>query len=424
MAVSCGYAVALGLTSLKLKEVMSRLEDDGRPMTSQEVIPEVVPDTENAALVYEAVSRILKSAKVNGDSAFATLERLLSEENVTQDQAEMEKQFLEVLEQEQVRQAFLLLQHATHKKFCVYDLDYSKGAGLLLPHISELMSLSRILCAGVTMKLERGDVSAAWDDALTALRFANALEDEPLLISQLVRLRMFLNAAEVLQRVAVQVPPNEEQLREAVDLLSSFDDMTPLIRALDGERLLFGGWVFGLSREELRRTTVLGGDDPSVTLQLVTTLTPLMRYDEARYLEVMHTLTRHVQEMTAVPPAEMEESLMEGVPFFCIFTRMLVPAVSSVQETYLEMVATARVMQAGMVLSQQARATGVLPQDLTNLQGEMLIDPFTGEPLKFIPGPNGFVLYSVGKNRVDDGGEVFPNHLEKDILWSFERKRN
>jgi len=40
------------------------------------------------------------------------------------------------------------------------------------------------------------------------------------------------------------------------------------------------------------------------------------------------------------------------------------------------------------------------------------VDPFTGQPLRFRKLETGYVVYSVGENGVDDGGEE-----EKDITF-------
>ncbi len=53
--------------------------------------------------------------------------------------------------------------------------------------------------------------------------------------------------------------------------------------------------------------------------------------------------------------------------------------------------------------------TGRWPQSLDELVGEYLhdapIDPFSGRPLVYRRTPDGFLLYSVGANGVDDGGQ-------------------
>lgn len=46
--------------------------------------------------------------------------------------------------------------------------------------------------------------------------------------------------------------------------------------------------------------------------------------------------------------------------------------------------------------------------------GHVPVDPFTGEPFRYVPGQDGFRLYSVGGNLKDDGGE---EKAHADIVW-------
>jgi len=420
IAVSCVYGLAVGMTTLKLRNVMRQLKEDGRPLRKEEILPGPVPESENAALLYQAVILILKSEPGNGDSAFAELNQLASEWKAEERSSEFKQEFKTLLNQKRVQEALILLAHATTREFCVFDLDYTLGVSLELPHIMDLMSLSRILCARAELKLSQGDAQGAWEDALTAVRFANALRDEPILISQLVRIQMFMNAAELVQPIMLHASPDAGQREELEQLLTSFEDLTPYIRSLDGERLLLGEWVLSLPRDELRKTSVLGGVNSQFTLSMVTSLTPLMRYDQAKYMEVMNAFVRFAEEGAPVSPEAYEQELLSDVPFICIFTRMLVPSLSSIQDAYTEMVATARVIQAGVLLSDHTRKTGMVPQELKGPNTLTLTDPFSGEPLRYRPRPDGFVLYSIGQNRTDDAGQVSKASREGDIVWSFE----
>jgi hypothetical protein len=51
---------------------------------------------------------------------------------------------------------------------------------------------------------------------------------------------------------------------------------------------------------------------------------------------------------------------------------------------------------------------GALPQELKDLVPKVLkavpVDPFSGQPLRYLPRTNAFVIYSVGPDRKDDGG--------------------
>jgi hypothetical protein len=43
-------------------------------------------------------------------------------------------------------------------------------------------------------------------------------------------------------------------------------------------------------------------------------------------------------------------------------------------------------------------------------------DPFDGQPLRFKPTPDGLVLYSIGRDRKDDGGSDPEQKGEPDIV--------
>ena len=65
-----------------------------------------------------------------------------------------------------------------------------------------------------------------------------------------------------------------------------------------------------------------------------------------------------------------------------------------------------------------------LPEALTNLAPSYLhstpIDPYDGQPLRFKTTRNGYVVYSIGSNRVDDGGaEWKPRKSPKDTDVTF-----
>jgi hypothetical protein len=69
-------------------------------------------------------------------------------------------------------------------------------------------------------------------------------------------------------------------------------------------------------------------------------------------------------------------------------------------------IAYARLLGCVAAIRLHRQRTGRYPDSLETLQlGELAIDPFTGAPFVYRVDPQrGFLLYSKGKNRVDDGG--------------------
>jgi len=54
-----------------------------------------------------------------------------------------------------------------------------------------------------------------------------------------------------------------------------------------------------------------------------------------------------------------------------------------------------------------------------HFDGNVPLDPFVGKPFVYLPSEDSFVLYSVGRNLVDDGGEASVYAGEGDLLWQW-----
>lgn len=74
--------------------------------------------------------------------------------------------------------------------------------------------------------------------------------------------------------------------------------------------------------------------------------------------------------------------------------------------------AETEVTQLGLKVLRYRAEHGRLPENLEAVGGHTLLDPFSGQPYIYRPGANGFLLYSLGGNMKDDGGE-----RPKDVGW-------
>jgi hypothetical protein len=209
-------------------------------------------------------------------------------------------------------------------------------------------------------------------------------------------------------------------------MLSDYEDRTPLVLALDGERLLGGEWAFNLLRNGSAKTlTGIAGDESGlgeVLLGLYGAFKPLSLADHAAYLRIMGEYTRSAQQ----PYSPNEASVMDkkvGQMRSClhVVTAMIVPAIGRVKEVYWEMVAQMCVTRAGLAVLQDSKTQGAFPQTLESLKLKDLNDPFSNGPLLYRPGPNGFILYSVGPDQKDNNGSPKQKKQEGewDIVWQF-----
>ncbi len=81
-------------------------------------------------------------------------------------------------------------------------------------------------------------------------------------------------------------------------------------------------------------------------------------------------------------------------------------------------VATVRLLGCAAAVKRWRQQHGAYPPSLEVLQlGELIIDPFTGKPFVYrVDARRGFLLYSVGENRLDDGGRLSPESRAGDLL--------
>jgi hypothetical protein len=414
-------ALAVGFAR-HVRRAQAALISEGRPMTAQTIIPRPVAETENAAPLYRAAVMRLRATKADQGDLCSALSEAAAGSLAAASATGTATSLRVLLAQKATLEALAEIEEGTARPSCRYDIDYSKGAGILLPHLAELRTLSRILTARARVQAEDGDPAGAWRTAGAGLRLANALETEPLLISQLVRIAQAQQAMETVRRLCSHALPPLGDLAALDSLLKQFEDGRPFSASMDGERLLFGDWAFrSLPRSELRKTSIVGdAGGAKAWLVLASLFTPLLQRDYAAYLEVMHTYARNAAEPYSPDDANRGERLLAQVPPYCVLTRLLAPALSSAKIRHLEAVAQARVTRAGLGVLRHWREHRAYPATLAECGRANDVDPFTSRPLLYRANTDRAVVYSTGADGKDNGGEGTPPAGGKaaDIAWT------
>jgi hypothetical protein len=73
---------------------------------------------------------------------------------------------------------------------CDWSLDYDEGIGLLLPHLSKALTLTRLTALHARHEFEQGHWQAGWDDVTAMLKLARHIESTPIMIANLVGYRI------------------------------------------------------------------------------------------------------------------------------------------------------------------------------------------------------------------------------------------
>jgi len=425
VVMSLAYAIAVSVSAGKLHRVHAALREAGRPMHAYEVIPEDVPDTENAAPLYESAILLLESQPAEDENLLEHLSNLsakLKDNSIESDErAELET----LLGQDIVNEAISIVERGSHRSSCLFDRDYEAGMSILMPRLKELRDISRIIGAKAYFQAEAGHADVAWGLVITQLRVADALRNEPLLIGQLVRLASISLSCDTIQRVRELAPPSRQQTLDVESMLMSFDDITPMVLAIDGERLLFGEWLFALPKDELRKVVIDELGSPR-SLFCVLTSKPIFLTDHAAYTQLMGDYAQSIQR-----PYSLDEikALDERVEIACErrthpITGCITPAVGRVIMLQTEMMARTRIARVGLALLRYKQASDGFPDTLDPLKLQDIDDPFSDSSLIYRTQTDGFVLYSVGKNQKDNGGVAKESGKddEYDLVWRFPKE--
>ena len=92
-----------------------------------------------------------------------------------------------------------------------------------------------------------------------------------------------------------------------------------------------------------------------------------------------------------------------------IYTSLLLPAFVPATEAAARSQAILQAADAGIAIELYRREHGgELPKSLADLAPKYLaavpVDPYTGQPMFYKVTPEGFAIYAVGRNGLDDGG--------------------
>jgi hypothetical protein len=364
--------------------------------------PDPVPDAENAALLYkDAFARI--AALPANDAAAALIEKAEMGEELS---AEERGRLREVLEGR--REILDLLRRAADLPRSNFGVKYDEGFHAELPHISPMIVASKLLRIETEVV---GDPGAA----RAAMRLAEAVADEPTLVSQLVRSVCQGIAMEAVERsFDAEIPgdllrglfgaPSADRMREGMEkvLLTELYSVTKLL--IDGDPAAFA--ALGVEPG-----TVPSLDDPRAADDLAF-------YGET--LREMGSLMSRPYWESRDRLAELRRDRIDHAPAWAGMTRLALPAFERVAVRQADAEARIGTSRVAAALRQYRVTHGGYPQSLESIRDllpEPPIDPFTGRPYLYRREGAGFVVWSVGEDLLDNGGAS----VETDVRFRASR---
>jgi hypothetical protein len=314
------------------------------------------------------------------------------------------------------------VQAALRRSQTRFPLAFTDSYNMLLPHLTTLRREAQNFRLAALVAAARGDVPATIAALHDAAGVGQVLSDEPMLISQLVRvacLAITLDGIEdLMSRHELAVP----QLEQVNSMLDSMKTSGGLKRALLGERAMCLGAFNSDSRTFSGSASNPNGsldhESPERGLQVALTgmkITGLAAADKRLMLETFKPMIAVADEETPEALAEIERAVQassaESRRFPPkILSGMLLPSLDRAAATFARFEARRRgALVAVAVELYRLEHAGQPPKNLEELVPRFLPeipdDPFDGQPLRYRRLGKGFVVYSIGADRTDNEGK-------------------
>jgi hypothetical protein len=300
---------------------------------------------------------------------------------------------------------------------------------------------TNVLRYEATLASQDGDADRSMAFVRGMLGTARAVGDEPLLISALVRIGCDAQAVGALERTLAQGEPSMREL-EAVQALLEKEAAEPVfLQAVRGERASMHTLLLSLKNgetdiSELERLAS-PNPRPRPRKNFVDYLGPaLARRSHAHILELMNQYV----EAAKLPPEkqppvmnDLEQNVRKAKVEWDIVTALVMPAMIRVSNANRRLIGNLRCAYVAVALERYRRDHGRWPDTLDTLVpkylGAVPADPQDGKPLRFKQGPDGVVIYWVGPDGKDDGGQLNRlNYLAQGSdqgfqLWDVNQRR-
>ncbi|HYE30750.1 MAG TPA: hypothetical protein VEH27_04935 [Methylomirabilota bacterium] len=295
----------------------------------------------------------------------------------------------------------------------VLDLDFAAGPGMLLPHIAKFKNSAQGVEVACLLAISEGRKADAITHLTTLLRIQHALRAEPILVTYMVRLSMYDMGLGALERALLHLEFSSTEVEQLEKLLDLGPDQSALMNALKAER------AFGLNIMD--NPALMGTGNPGFKYAQAL---PSWDYDRLQYLihlggAVELATNSYPEVLTKVDELERQLAFRRGryngsplkrAFFFLhrnsILTDMLLPALYGGYARQGEILARTRL--ARLALEAERRGPSFRPGALSDFADKLgssaLMDPFTGKPFTLVQTNNMTLVYSIGRDLVDNGG--------------------
>jgi hypothetical protein len=262
---------------------------------------------------------------------------------------------------------------------------------------------------------QNGDADGAIRACHAGFHCGCSIGDEPIMISQLVRIACQAVAISSLERVLAQGSPSEELLAAFQKRLEQADSEPLLLIAFRGERAgqyrLLDHMRDGNVPNGLTAGLVGPGGGGPPRFDVMSLLFRIPGVMASQSIACI----RYMNDMVAIaklPPEEWSSKFAiarQQINDFPMLVRLLAPAMDKVGQAVQRSHAYQRCAIVAIACERFRKKNDRWPEGLDELKTagllkSILTDPYVGGPLKFKRTSDGIFIYTTGSDLIDDGG--------------------
>lgn len=294
-----------------------------------------------------------------------------------------------------------------------WNRKWELGMWLLLPEYAPLKQLAHVMAQDARRLIEAGDLKKGLVRLREIRGMARHLEQEPVWIAFLAGNTL----RTIADHMAVDMLVLERDKRDSIQSLKAFigEEESPDIRIpLRGEAFL------AISNLDMMAThpewyRLQGCYSPPDYTPSLTDEGNVLRIRSIRSSAKAQVLRRFTQALNAAASGDWETTegifvaidkkseKVEDIPAY--FVNQIAPSLGGATKAIGTLEAKKRLGMVVAALTEYELAHGAWPEKLPDL-GEVSIDPYSKKPFIYRKEPAGFLLYGVGPDRTDDGGDV------------------
>jgi hypothetical protein len=308
---------------------------------------------------------------------------------------------------------------------------------MLLPEVQETRNVMSLLSYSSHEAAIAGRTEESFQDGLNLLNCSRAFGDEPILITQLVRLAGRSIATQATKRTLALGEPKTGLAELQAEYLKEAD-VNVLTKALRGERASSHKLFVLMASGDFYNTVQAAQGTPPGAMpgQLERIgLWAMQSYLPSNHKLALEKLTEMIEYSKL--PFDEQHAKFKAIPkvprgITTFFVSLLMPAIEKVTEAALRSRGELLATGVGIACERYRQKFGKWPEKLEDIPKDILPsipnDPFTGKPINYKRLPDGVVVYTVGPDGKDDGGAVIQTKQTKMTdfgirLWDVDKRR-